>query len=234
MTNHKGKFERNFHTIYINVVLQANLVICRGVKMKNCKYCNELIDYHEIIECITSALDAKDPYTAGHSQRVSDLSMKVCELIGLKVRDVEKIHIAAHLHDIGKIGVPDAVLNKESQLNEEEWESMKRHPQIGADILSKSSHLNELKGIVLYHHERFDGRGYPYGLKGEEIPVGARIVAICDSIDAMTSNRSYRQAHDLSYCYNEIKKNSGLMYDPMIAEYVLEHWSEITDLLQKE
>lgn len=199
--------------------------------MENCKYCNETIDYHEIIECIACALDAKDPYTAGHSQRVSDMAMKVCELIGLKEEDVEKIHIAAHLHDIGKIGVPDAILNKTERLNEEEWEAIKKHPSIGADILSKSHHLNELKHIVLCHHERYDGKGYPLGLAGKNIPVGARIIAICDSIDAMTSNRCYRKAHDFQFCYEEIKKNLGVMYDPIIGEYVLKHWQEIIHVI---
>lgn len=185
------------------------------------------IDYHEIIECIVSALDAKDPYTAGHSQRVSDMTLKVCRLMGLGEKNIEKIHIAAHLHDIGKIGVPDAVLNKTGRLTQQEWEDIKKHPITGADILSKSKHLNELKDIVLYHHERFDGLGYPKGLKGENIPVGARIIAICDSIDAMTSNRNYREAHSFEFCYEEIKNNLGIMYDPMIGAYVLEHYYEI-------
>ena len=197
-----------------------------------CKNSGDMIDYHEIIECIISALDAKDCYTAGHSQRVSDMALKVCNLIGLKQKDVERIHIAAHLHDIGKIGIPDAILNKADVLTQEEWESVKRHPQIGAGILSKSQHLNDLKDIVLYHHERYDGRGYPEGLVGTNIPLGARIVAICDSIDAMTSERSYRKSHSLGYCYLEIKKNLGTMYDPIIGQYVLEHWDEVvSDIL---
>lgn len=189
--------------------------------------CSAIIECHEIIECITCALDAKDPYTAGHSKRVSDMALTVCKLIGLSDSRSEKIHIAAHLHDIGKIGVPDSVLNKESRLDFDEWEKMKKHPEIGADILSKSHHLNEIKDIVLYHHERFDGKGYPKGLKGENIPVGARIIALCDSIDAMTSNRSYRKAHSFDYCYNEIQKNIGTMYDPLIGECVLKHWQEV-------
>lgn len=188
----------------------------------------EGIDYHEIVECIAGALDAKDPYTAGHSQRVSDMARTIAEMMGFKKDDIEKIHIAAHLHDIGKIGVPDNVLNKTDKLNEEEWQAMKRHPVIGADILSKSEHLNELKMIVLCHHERFDGKGYPLGLKGEKIPIGARVIAICDSIDAMTSTRSYRKAHDFIFCYGEIEKNLGTMYDPIIGKYVLEHWEAVT------
>lgn len=201
--------------------------------MNECSFYNNKIDYHEIIECIVSALEAKDLYTAGHSQRVSDMAIRVCKLMALKNEDTEKIHIAAHLHDIGKIGVPDVVLNKVDKLNDEEWKLMKKHPQIGAEILSKSQHLNELKHIVLCHHERYDGSGYPLGLKGENIPIGARIIAVCDSIDAMTSNRTYRKAHTLSYCYDEIEKNLGKMYDPLIGECVLKHWSEIIEVIKK-
>ena len=195
--------------------------------MQDCGYCSNEINYHEIIECIACALDAKDPYTAGHSLRVSDMALKVCQLIGLKKEDAEKVHIAAHLHDIGKIGVPDAVLNKEGRLTDEEWQYIKRHPSIGAEILGKSHYLRELSEIVLMHHERYDGKGYPTGKAGVDIPVGARIIAICDSIDAMTSNRCYRKAHDFAYCYEEIKKNLGTMYDPVIGEYILKHWEEI-------
>lgn len=188
------------------------------------------IDYHEIIECIVSALDAKDPYTAGHSQRVSDLALEVCKILGLSEKETEKIHIAAHLHDIGKVGIPDQVLNKEGTLTDKEWEAMKRHPQIGAEILSKSHHLNELKDMVLYHHERVDGKGYPSGLKGAEIPFGARIIAICDSIDAMLSDRSYRKAHSFDFCYNEVTKNLGTMYDFELGKTVLKHWNIVLDL----
>ena len=202
--------------------------------MKDCEYCGHAIDYHDIIECIACALDAKDPYTAGHSERVSDMALKVCELMGLKEEDTEKIHIAAHLHDIGKIGVPDAVLNKTGKLNDEEWLSIRKHPEIGAEILSKSHQLTELKEIVLYHHERYDGKGYPHGLAGEKIPLGARIIAICDSIDAMTSNRCYRLAHDFDYCYGEIERNLGIMYDPVIGKYVLEHWDEVISVVRED
>lgn len=202
--------------------------------MSECEYCHDDIVYHEIIECITCALDAKDPYTAGHSQRVSDMALKICQLIGLKESDIEKVHIAAHLHDIGKIGVPDAVLNKVARLDDEEWEKMKKHTEIGAQILSKSHSLSELSDIVLMHHERFDGAGYPTGKKGVEIPVGARIIAICDSIDAMTSNRCYRKAHSFEYCYEEIEKNLGKMYDPIIGRYVLDNWEEIIAVVKEE
>lgn len=195
--------------------------------------CTGGVDYHEIIECTVSALDAKDPYTAGHSQRVSDMALALLEFLDLGQEEVEKIHIAAHLHDIGKIGVPDSVLNKPEKLSKEEWEFMKKHPGIGADILSKSRHLNELKEIVLYHHERFDGKGYPEGLKGEEIPLGGRIIAICDSIDAMTSDRGYRNAYSLEHCYEEIEKNLGVMYDPVIGALALKNWEAVTRTVAK-
>lgn len=200
--------------------------------MSDCEFCENEIDYHEIIDCITCALDARDPYTAGHSERVSDMTLKVCQLIGLKKDDISKIHIAAHLHDIGKIGVPDAILNKEGRLTDEEFGYIKKHPAIGAEILSKSNKLSELSDIVLMHHERYDGKGYPLGRKGVEIPIGARIIAICDSIDAITSNRCYRKAHDFQYCYEEIEKNLGKMYDPIVGRYVLDNWEEIISVVR--
>lgn len=200
--------------------------------MSDCNFCKE-IDFHEIIDCIVSALDAKDPYTAGHSERVSDMAIAVCELLNLTEEQTQQIHIAAHLHDIGKIGVPDVVLLKEGKLTDDEWQKMKKHPEIGAEILSKSQHLSELKDIVLHHHERYDGKGYPSGLKGSDIPLGARVIAICDSIDAITSNRCYRKAHDFDFCYEEIKKNLGVMYDPEIGQLVLDNWKMIEHIGMK-
>lgn len=220
-----------FATVYrmINTLEDIGAISRKSIHktMEECESCSNEIDYHEIIECIVCALEAKDPYTAGHSQRVSDMALEICRLMKLGREEKERIHIAAHLHDIGKIGVPDAVLNKKEKLSEEDWKIIKKHPSIGADILSKSEHLCDLKNIVLYHHERYDGKGYPCGLKGEKIPLGSRIIAICDSIDAITSNRSYRKAHSFGYCYNEIEKNLGTMYDPVIGELVLKNWDKI-------
>lgn len=180
--------------------------------------------YHELVDCITSALDARDPYTGDHSRRVSDMACAICELMGLSQKEYDETHIASHLHDIGKIGVPDAILLKPSSLNDEEWAIMKKHPQIGADILSKSPHFSRISAIILHHHERFDGKGYPFGAKGEEIPLGARIIAVCDSIDAMASARAYRKALPIEICRSEIERNVGLMYDPNVANLILSHW----------
>lgn len=186
--------------------------------------CETGFEYHDIVDCITSALDARDPYTGNHSRRVSDMACELCHVLGLSADETREIHIAAHLHDIGKIGVPDAVLLKAGKLDDKEWELMKQHPKIGADILAKSPQFARIAAIILHHHERYDGKGYPFGAKEEEIPMGSRIIAVCDSIDAMASNRSYRKALPLDVVYGEIEKNKKLMYDPDIAQAMLSHW----------
>lgn len=193
----------------------------------NCD-CEVNFEYHEMVECITSALDARDPYTGNHSRRVSDMACFLCQKLGISHEETQEIHISGHLHDIGKIGVPDRVLLKPGKLNDEEWVLMKKHPEIGADILSKSPHFSRIAAIILHHHERWDGKGYPFGAKGTEIPIGARIIAVCDSIDAMASARAYRKALPLDVVKSEIEKNIGIMYDPKIAQVALDNWKELT------
>lgn len=194
--------------------------------------CEKNYEYHEIVDCITSALDARDPYTGNHSRRVSDMACLLCGYLGMSESETQEIHIAGHLHDIGKIGIPDCVLLKATRLDDKEWEQMKRHPQIGADILAKSPHFARISAIILHHHERFDGKGYPFGSAGDEIPVGARIIAVCDSIDAMASARAYRSALPLTVCYAEIEKNIGKMYDPHIARAMLDHWNTVANIYE--
>ena len=189
---------------------------------------NEL--YHEFVECISSALDARDPYTGNHSRRVSDTATLLAKMLGLSDDEIQEIHIAAHLHDIGKIGIPDSVLLKPGRLVDEEWKMMKRHPQIGADILAKSPRFSRISAIILHHHERYDGKGYPFGAKEQEIPLGSRIIAVCDSIDAMASARAYRKALPLDTVYEEIEKNIGLMYDPDVAKKILDNRSIIEEV----
>lgn len=193
----------------------------------NCD-CEVNFEYHEMVECITSALDARDPYTGNHSRRVSDMACFLCGKLGISHEETQEIHISGHLHDIGKIGVPDRVLLKPGRLNDEEWAIMKKHPEIGADILSKSPHFSRIAAIILHHHERWDGKGYPFGAKGTEIPIGARIIAVSDSIDAMASARAYRKALPLDVVKSEIEKNIGIMYDPKIAWAALDSWEELT------
>ncbi len=182
--------------------------------------------YHDIIECLVRALEAKDQYTKGHSIRVGDMAYDLGKEIGLDEVKLEKVHIAGHLHDIGKIGVPDNVLNKQGKLTESEWNHIKTHPKIGSDILSKSYNLSDISKVVLHHHERWDGKGYPYGLKGASIPLGSRIIAICDSIDAMVSHRPYRNSLSWKVCRKEVEINAGKQFDPTLVKYTKNLWKK--------
>ncbi len=182
------------------------------------------IHAHEIIESLMAALDAKDWYTAGHSDRVAELSSDLAKSMGLHGRRHHLVHMAAHLHDIGKIGVPENVLNKRGKLLPHEWAQMRRHPEIGAGILSRSKRLHELSEIVLHHHERWDGDGYPSGLKLDRIPLGARIIAVADAIDAMTSARPYRNPMDWEACRLEIIACKGTQFDPVVVEAAQGLW----------
>ena len=194
---------------------------------------NENQNLKDLITCLISVEEAKDSYTAYHSERVKAYTELLARLLGLSEASVSLITHAAHLHDIGKMGISDNVLGKPGKLTDDEFSIIKQHPVIGAKILMQSNYTHELVQIVLHHHERYDGRGYPEGLKGEEIPIGARIIAIADSIDAMTSKRVYRDAMSLDYCRKEIEKNLGVMYDPAIGKVAFEHWNEIVDMLLK-
>lgn len=186
-----------------------------------------LSQFHDLILCIISALEARDPYTSHHSSRVAEMTETICELMGLDEEKKEIYHIAAHLHDIGKIGIRDNVLLKEGKLNDEEWKIMKSHSEQGYNILMNAKSFEVVADVVRSHHERYDGKGYPDGLKGEDIPLGARIIAIADSIDAMISDRPYRKGMDTNVCKDQIEKNIGVMYDPFIAKKVIEHWDEV-------
>lgn len=183
----------------------------------------EKIILHDAIECLAAALEAKDHYTQGHSNRVADMSLVLSQKLNINGLELEQIHIAAHLHDIGKIGVPDYILNKVERLTPDEWEQIKQHPVIGYNILSNSTELKEVATIVLYHHERWDGKGYPNGLKNEEIPLGSRIIGICDAIDAMISSRPYREALTMKQILSELKLGSGSQFDPNILKTVDVH-----------
>ena len=188
---------------------------------------SHLMQYHDLIESIVAALDARDAYTASHSDRVADMVLVLAAALGLDEDETTRIHMAAHLHDIGKIAVPDSVLRKAGPLTRPEWEEMRRHPVTGYEILRKIDDFKEIAILVRHHHERWDGRGYPDGLSGHDIPPGSRVIAVADSIDAMMSSRSYRPAMTSAACRREIEKNSGILYDPRVAAAALEHWDEL-------
>jgi putative nucleotidyltransferase with HDIG domain len=165
--------------------------------------------YAGAIRALAAALDARDPYTAGHSDRVSVLSVAVGRSLRLPAEDLEVLRLGALLHDIGKIGVPDDVLRKPGALTAAEWETIRQHPLLGARILRQVPFLAPHIPIVELHHERPDGRGYPYGLSSEDIPLAARIVHVADAFDAMTSARAYRGTRSTDAAIRELRRCSG-------------------------
>ena len=179
-----------------------------------------------LLHSLTSAVDAKDAYTCGHSERVALLARHLAKEIKLGDHDVERIYMAGLLHDVGKIGVPEAVLQKPGKLTPEEFDQMKKHPEIGARILADIKQIKDILPGVLHHHERYDGKGYPAGLCGEEIPLMGRILCLADCFDAMTSNRTYRKALPLEVALTEIRRCSGTQFDPGLAEAFLRTGAE--------
>ena len=173
--------------------------------------------YIDTLSALTGAIDAKDSYTRGHSERVTELSIKLAEECNVPSSEIENIKLGGLLHDIGKIGIPEAVLNKPGRLNDEEFNIIKSHPDLGLHILGKVEFLEHIVPIIRHHHERYDGKGYPGGLKGDNIPLLARIVSVVDTFDAMTTNRPYRKALTIEESLVEIDRCSGSQFDPDIA-----------------
>ena len=167
---------------------------------------------------ILKALDCKDHYTFGHSMRVAYFSLVTGREMGLKEEEMKELELSAMFHDIGKIGTPDQVLNKPSRLTEEEFAVMKQHPELTYEILSEYSIFETVAKNARHHHERFDGRGYPAGLKGEDIPLYARIILIADTFDAMTSTRVYRKGLSYDVAFEELRQFTGSQFDPKCVE----------------
>lgn len=167
---------------------------------------------------ILKALDCKDSYTYGHSMRVAYFSLVTGREMGLSDEEIRELELSALFHDIGKIGTPDMVLNKPSRLTEEEFLIMKKHPELSAEILSEYPIFQKVAVNARHHHERFDGRGYPEGLKGEGIPLFARIILIADTFDAMTSTRSYRKGLPYEVAFEELHQFTGSQFDPKCVD----------------
>lgn len=178
--------------------------------------------YMDTILALTKTMEAKDPYTSGHEARVEEYSVKLAKALGVHEKKIENIKTAAVLHDIGKIGIDDSILRKPSALTEIEYKEIQKHPIIGAEILRDIDFLREISEIIKYHHERYDGQGYPEGKKGDEIPLESSILAIADVFDAMTSDRPYRNALTVKQAINEIKSNAGTQFDPEVANAFIE------------
>jgi len=174
--------------------------------------------YLDTIRTLAATIDAKDPYTHGHSERVSHMAVQLAKKLDFVEPEIEYLEYAAILHDIGKIGIEDRILGKKDKLTEEEYEKIKEHPVIGASIVESIEFLKKSSKAVLYHHERYDGKGYPHGLKGEEIPKAARLLAVVDAYDAMNSDRPYRKKLSEKDILNELERESGKQFDPIMVK----------------
>ena len=171
---------------------------------------------------IVKVVEAKDVYTAGHSVRVAEYSEEIARGMGLNEYDIEILKNLANLHDIGKIQIDLSLLNKRGKLSDSDWKEIKRHPIVGYDIVKEITFLKDKADAVLYHHERIDGSGYPYGKKGDDIPLFAKILCVADSYDAMTTKRPYREALSREQAIFELKRNSGKQFDPVVCETMIE------------
>jgi len=182
--------------------------------------------YYQTITSLALAMESKDPYTAGHSQRVHEYSVGIARQLGLSAEDVEQIGRAALLHDLGKIGVPEHIVDKPGPMTEDEFQQMARHPSEGARIIQALSFLKHLAPIVRSHHERLDGQGYPDHIKAEDIPLAARIIAVADTVDAMTSDRPYRKALPAEDMLAELEKVSGSHLDVQCVQAFIAFWND--------
>jgi response regulator RpfG family c-di-GMP phosphodiesterase len=224
------------HLVFHSFSLVSTTIVAMTVLL----YCFSIIDANEVTEnakkkelrtiklmlsqtasALAEAIDAKDPYTSGHSKRVAEYSAEIAAECGMSEEECSKIYMIGLLHDVGKIGIPGTIINKPGKLTDEEYQTIKTHPTIGREILSEISSLPDLADGASYHHERYDGKGYPNGLKGEDIPESARIVAVADSFDAMTSERSYRKGLPKEVVREELIKGMGTQFDEKYASAMI-------------
>jgi HD-GYP domain-containing protein (c-di-GMP phosphodiesterase class II) len=176
----------------------------------------------DTVEALAEAIEKKDHYTGGHTKRVVYFSMCIAKYLDLTAEERERIRLGAVLHDVGKIGIEDKILKKQAPLDKDEWKVMQTHPDIGYDIMSRVEGLKDVIAGMRYHHERWDGKGYPFGMKGEEIPLLARIISVADTYDAMVSTRPYRKGIDPKEAFDEIVKYRGTQFDPVVVDAFIE------------
>ncbi len=190
-----------------------------AVAIENANLYKKLKDtFVHTAHALAEAINSRDPYTGGHTKRVAEYSLELASALGLTEKEKEKLRLAAVLHDVGKIGIDDAILRKGGSLSHGEEESMRTHPEIGAKILGFVEEMRDVVPAILYHHEKLDGTGYPAGLKGYAIPLHARIIAIADAFDALTTNRPYRDALDKKTALAELKTKAGTHFDPSLVD----------------
>ena len=221
-----------FKTLLTNLS-QLNEIQDKNIKLETAR--NEIKTLSvEVMEALAHTIDAKDEYTKGHSIRVANYSRMIAQKLGLSEEECENIYYMGLLHDLGKIGVPNEIINSPDRLTDEEYSVIKTHPGLGFDILSEIKSRPDLATGAKWHHERYDGKGYPDGKSGEDIPLMARIIAVADSYDAMTSNRSYRHYLPQEKVIDELRKNEGTQFDPSIAECMIGIIKEDTEYKMHE
>jgi len=214
-----------------NVAFVSGLVIAAGVLVWSVRLVGRETEmsfrdlqasYLNSVQALSGALDARDHYTGEHTESVTRMVAATGKALGMSVGELQALGYAALFHDIGKIGVPDGILNKPGSLTPEEWEVMKRHPVIGAEILAPLEFMGPALPIVLHEHEHWDGSGYPDGLAGERIPLGARVILVCDAFDAMTTDRPYRSALPHEEATSRLRAGAGGQFDPAVVEVFLQ------------
>lgn len=223
------------HTIDL-VHLQTNLAREVEKKTQEVMEQNGRLEriFMQIVKALSDAIDAKDTYTKGHSARVAEYSREIARRAGFSRTEQSNIYVMGLLHDVGKIGIPDAIINKKSRLTDEEYAIIKTHSSMGAEILGNITEFPQLTAGARWHHERYDGRGYPDGISGEDIPVQARMIAVADAYDAMSSRRSYQDVVPQAQIRDEIQKNAGKQFDPAYAKIMLEMIDEDTEYRMRE
>jgi putative nucleotidyltransferase with HDIG domain len=222
----KASFTEQDRELVITLGRQVAVALERGRLLKGLRAA-----VGESIRALAGAIEAKDPYTRGHSDRVTHYSRLIAEAMGLSGHELDVIVRAAILHDVGKIGVPELVLNKPGRLTDEEFLLIRKHPVVGVEIVREIQAMEETLDIIRAHHERVDGKGYPSGIRGDDIPLGARIMAVVDTYDAMTSDRPYRQGLPAEVAFEEIERCSSTQFDPEVAQVFLKGASEWPDLV---
>lgn len=215
---HSSKIEQE-HLRAKTKILEEQIIRVKG---------DLIASFEGTISALLLAIDAKDSYTNAHSRRVSELSCSIAKCLSLQPSVIDSLRYAALIHDIGKIGIDEGILRKKGSLTIEEYEVMQKHPEIGARIVSAVPFLQDAVPVILYHHERFDGTGYPEGIKGDKIPFSARIVAIADAIDAMLRARPYRLDLPEELIIRELKDNSGTQFDPVMVKSILNSRMRLT------
>jgi putative nucleotidyltransferase with HDIG domain len=190
--------------------------------------------FHEllfgVIRSLTSAIDARDPYTRGHSERVARIASQLGRQMGMTSKEKSNLYLAGLLHDVGKIGIDDGVLKKPGKLTPDEYKHIMSHVEIGVSIVQEIRPLRHLLPAIKHHHERYDGRGYPCGLKGEDIPMQARIMAVADGFDAMFNDRAYRPRRSASEVQNILREESGRQWDSRVVSAAFDSWVELTSI----